>query len=248
MWSARGNAYQFSAHGEAKYGNWATNSGRAGRKGRQKGRTQSEDYLINNPRGGMRAISNAMARGLRHEHHSDRQRGGFMPLTSLLEAPVVIELFATQSDIRQIVRGDGGNHKLRFETWSTQDQTTATIRAPHGHSASVGVADDVLPLAGDLVTIAHGTTSADAQSIVHDGISRAGRLRIHFYEIDLGGRPTPCVPPVRQTSEVIIAASAEKCERYGLVFYKASDGVISTPGLGGFVPASCILCVRQLPS
>ena len=139
----------------------------------------------------MRAISKAMSKELRHENHVDRQRGGFMPLATLLEAPSIRELFATRREILQIVRGDGGNHKLRFEMRSMQDKTTVSVRASQGNSASSGVADDMLPVADDLVTLFHGATLVAAHSIVHDGV---------------------------------------------------------TPGLGGFVPASCILCVRQLPS
>ena len=171
-----------------------------------------------------------------------------MPLDSLLSAASIQELFATQSDIRQIARGDGGNRKLRFEMGHMVDQVAVAIRAAQGHSASSGDADDVLPVAEDLVAITHGTSLAAEKPIVHSGISKAELLHIHFYEIDLEGRPLPCVPPIRMTSEVIVVASAEKFERYGLVFYKASNGAILTPGQNGYVPAACILCIRQLPS
>ena len=129
-----------------------------------------------------------------------------------------------------------------------QDQTTVAISASQGHCASRGVACDMLPVAEDLVTAIHGETLAAAHSISHNGISKDGRLHIHFYESDLDGRPTVCAPPIRLNTVVIIVASAEESGRYGLALYKASAGAISTPGLDGFAPASCILCVRQLPS
>ena len=105
----------------------------------------------------------------------------------------------------------------------------------------------MLPVAEDLVTVIHSTTLAAARSISHEGISKAGRLHVHFYESDLEGRPTRPHPPVRLTSEVIIVVSAERCGRFELVFYRASDGVILNPDLEGMVANECILCVRRLP-
>ena len=97
------------------------------------------------------------------------------------------------------------------------------------------------------MTLIHGATLAAANSIVREGISQAGRLRVHFYESDLEGRPKSSHPPGRLTSEVIIVVSAEKCARFGMVCYRASNGAILGPGLGGVVPTECILCVRRLP-
>ena len=42
-------------------------------------------------------------------------------------------------------------------------------------------------------------------------------------------------------------ASAEKCERFGMVLYKAPNGEILAPGLNEFAPASCILRAGRLP-
>ena len=126
------------------------------------------------------------------------------------------------------------------------DRATVAIRASQGHIEKSGAADDVLPVAEDLMTIIHGTTLAADRSIVHDGLSKAGRLHVHFYESDLEGRPVETVPPAKLSSESIVVVSAEKCDRFGLVCYRAANGVISTPGVDGVVPAQCILCVRRV--
>ena len=158
------------------------------------------------------------------------------------------DLFSVQDDVRRIVLGDGGNRKLRFEMEAMGDQVTVAVRASQGHIEASGVADDVLPVVEGLVTIAHGETLDASHSIVHEGISKSGRLHVHFYESDPEGMPIRSAPPVRMTSDVIIVVSAERCERFGLVFYRAANGAILTPCLKGYVPASCVLCVRQLPT
>ena len=244
----RGSTYQFAAHGGELYDQWITNEGRSGGGGGKRGRRHSAEYLCPNPRGRMRAISKALSRELRHVYHLSMQKDGFAPLGDVLGAADLCDLFASEDDIRKIARGDGGNVELRFEMGMMADQVTAAIRAAQGHGEASGVADDVLPVAGNLMTLVHGTTLTAAKSIVHSGISRSGRLHVHFYEIDLEGRPVSSTPMVRLTSEVLVVVSAEKCERYGMAFYRSPNGVILTPGLGGFVPNECILRVRNFPN
>ena len=176
MLTTKGNTYQFAAQGATKFDDWVVNSGRAGGKGRGKGRRHSVEYLSTNPPERLRALSKTMSKELRHEDHHDRQKDGFMPLTSLLNAPSFRELFGTQEDVRKIARGEGGNNKMRFEIGTMYAQATVAIRASQGHSSSSGVADDVLPVAENLLTIIHGTTLAAAQSIVHSGISKGIRI------------------------------------------------------------------------
>ena len=79
-----------------------------------------------------------------------------------------------------MVRGLGGNYKLRFEMCCMRDMETVAIRAPQGHSASSVVEDNVLPVAEDMVTIVHGATLNAAKAVVHERISKPDRLHIHF--------------------------------------------------------------------
>ena len=151
----------------------------------------SIDHLSTNPRGRMGAISEALSKKLMRECRPEVQRAGFSPFHTVLKLSSMRELFSSQTDVRNIVRGDCGNLKLRFEMGTMSDQPTAAIRAAQGHSeASVG-SYNVLPVAYDLITVVRGTTPREARAIVRGGISKAGRLRGHFYEIDLEGRPDP---------------------------------------------------------
>ena len=135
--------------------------------------------------------------------------------------------------MRKIVRGDGGNHKLRFEMGVMGDHDTGAIRASQCHSESPGAADDILPAAEDLLTISHGTSLQAEKPIAHGGISKDERLRIHFYEGDLEGRAAQNIPRPKLISEVIVVASAAKCDRLGMVSYKAPRGAILKPGIHG---------------
>lgn len=61
------------------------------------------------------------------------------------------------------------------------------------------------------------------------------------------GSPDPPLSRGQLSTEVIVAVSDGKCERRVPVFYRAPNGAIMEPGINGYVPASCIICVRRLP-
>ena len=93
----------------------------------------------------------------------------------------------------------------------------------------------------------HGTSLSAAKQIAQEGLCRQDRLHIHFYECDLGVKPLNRGEYVRASSEVIIIASAEKCENLGIVFYRAPNGVILSEGLSGIISSERFLCARRLP-
>ena len=134
------------------------------------------------------------------------------------------EMFATHDEVRNVVRGSGGNYKLRFEIGVMGDMETVAIRASQCHSASSGVADNILPVVGNLVSIVHGTTLNAAKSIVHEGISKADRLHIHFYESDLEGRVIQTTPRISRRSEVTVVVSDGRCAKMGMVFTRRRMG------------------------
>ena len=267
MLGTKGNTYQFAARGESDFDYWVTNEGRAGGhepygarnqrrfyNGRAGGKESSwechraRDFLSENPRERIRAISKCMSKELRHQDQCHMQRDGFMPLDDLLKLESTTDLFASLDEVRRIVRGVGGNNKGRFEIGVMKDNHTPAIRDAQGHSQASGVADDILPLADGLVTLVHGATYKAARSIVKEGISKMDRLRVHLYESDLEGRLIRNDAKLRPSTEVIAVVSAERCERYGLIFHKSSNGVILTSGgEDGMIPADCILRIRQLP-
>ena len=255
MITTKGNTYQFAAQGASSYDCWNVNEGRAGghetfrrrnaiithtdhrfsnRRAGGKGSSwechNSQNSLSQNPKERVGAISKGMSRELRHKDHCNMRKDGFMPLSDLLLTPAMIDLFGTREDIRKVVSGGGGNHKMRFEMGLMADNKTVAVRACQGHSNASGAAGDILPIADNLTTLIHGTTYVAARSIVNEGISKMDRLHVHFYESDLEGRPLPTRHKIHLTSEVIVVVSAEKCERFGLVFHRASNGVILTAG------------------
>ena len=61
-----------------------------------------------------------------------------------------------------------------------------SVRACQGNSAKSGVIADVIPAIEGLGVLAHGATLAAAEIIAKDGLSRQGRLRMHFYDCDMG--------------------------------------------------------------
>ena len=129
--------------GGSRVDRWATNAGRAGGNCKQKGKRHSVGHFCPNPRGRMRAISTTMSRELRHEPHDSMQRDGIVPLKDLLDTEDTRELFASQEDIRRIVRGGGENSKFRFEMGMMGDRETVSIREAQGHIESSGVADGI---------------------------------------------------------------------------------------------------------
>ena len=214
--------------------------------GPERGIRHAVYHFSANPRGRMRAISKLLPRELRHRDQPGR-RDGFTPLETAPGLPSMGKLFANQGDVRNIVRCGGDNLRLRFGMGAMSYQMTGAIRAAHGHIESSGVSGNVLPVAGDFIAIAHDATLRASHSIARAGISKAGRLQVHFYESDLEGRPDPPLSDGALTSQLIIVAPAEKCERFGMLFYRAPNGAIVTPGLNGFPTGRMRTMSRKTP-
>ena len=60
-----------------------------------------------NPAYRMRAISKGMSKELRHIAHPSMRDDGYLPTTDLLNTDTLRELWATQDDIRRVVRFEG---------------------------------------------------------------------------------------------------------------------------------------------
>ena len=140
-------------------------------------------------------------------------------MDDLIDTPAQVNLRATRDDIRQIVRVAGGNNKKRSELGLMRDGVTDAIRAAQGHIHQCGVRGDVLPAAEYLETLIHGATLATAKMIADGGIHRRDRLHVHLRGSDMAGRPLDHRNKRRASSDVVIAVSAGKCERYGIIFY-----------------------------
>ena len=110
------------------------------------------------------------------------RRGGFVNLQNLLDHPYMVEREASGRDVDGIIAGLGGNAKFRFGRGSSPGGDTHMIRATQGHSASLGVDADALPIDENVLYVAHGTSLEAARTIVLDGLNRREGSHVHFHE------------------------------------------------------------------
>ena len=139
------NKYQFLAQCETQRAHLITNAGREGGKGKGEWRKPSIDQIPRDPKERIRAISKSMSRELRRGNHPSRQRDGCAPLSNSQETRYFGALYAKQSDFRIIVRGVGGNQKIRFETGVMEDKEAAAIRESEGDIQPSGAGEHALP-------------------------------------------------------------------------------------------------------
>ena len=124
-----------------------------------------------------------------------------------------------REDLDAVIRGAGGNHKLRFE-WGHLETGEEAIRTSQGRSKDAGVTSEYLqevPQPGFLV---HGTSLNNARSICTSGLERPGRLHIHFGTLQ-DGRPVG----VRPGSEVIVVVDVDACKREGIPILRSANNV-----------------------
>ena len=159
--STAGNTYQFVAQGETyPHDDQTSPPGRAGggnnqypgKGGRAKGKglpvpqfveTDNgracerggflhDTHMEMNPADRMRAISKGMSEELRHVAHPKMLDDGYMPITDLLNAETLLDFWATQDDVRRIVRGEGKQWKKRFELGAMEHSSEISVRACQG--------------------------------------------------------------------------------------------------------------------
>ena len=146
-------------------------------------------------------ISKKLSQLCRHDRRVFRQENGFVASTDILNAyrwPEYSGLNVTRNDLDCVIRGGGGNNKLRFE-WRTLDNGADAIRTSKGHSRNAGVTSDYLPVVNSPGLLAHGASLSNAEIICKEGLNRGDRLHIHFGRI-INGRPLG----IRPGSEVVI--------------------------------------------
>ena len=175
-------------------------------------------------------ISKAMSRVLRHRQLPGMDSSGWVSIDTVLNQRALYDLGAGRHDLEEIVRGGGGNAKLRFDL----DLESGKVRCAQGHSIGSGVRPDCLPIESSVQYLIHGTSLEAAEIITRTGLSRCQRNHVHFYECDgygnlLGGHSVRC------SSDVGIVISARQCMDDGIVFYRSSNDVILTEGINGVV-------------
>ena len=155
--------------------------GRAGGPGKGKKKGDRKGIDLTNHR--LTDISHTMSRVLRHKGVTGMRRDGFVNVQNLLGHPYMVERGVTEREVDGIVAGLGGNNKFRFERGNSPGGITHMIRATQGHSVSLGVDADALPIDEDVLYVAHGTSLEAARIIVREGLDRCARAytfpRVH---------------------------------------------------------------------
>ena len=108
------------------------------------------------------------------------------------------------------------------------------IQATQGHSRELGVSEDALPVDEEVLYVAHETSMEASGDIVVNGLSRCGRLRVHFRARDSSGELRE-TSQMRLGTQVSIAVSAAHAREEGLVCYRSSNNVILSAGQQGVI-------------
>lgn len=119
-----------------------------------------------------------------------------------------------------------------------EDKTTLCIRASQGHSLKF-IDPDLLLTAipsdelAQIPVIVHGTYQQPWKIIQEQGLNRMNRNHIHFAP-GLPKDKEQVISGMRKTCTVYIYVDAVKCANHpDIVFYRSSNGVLLTAGVGG---------------
>ena len=133
--------------------------------------------------------------------------------------------------------------KQRFQL-KTDIDGEKYVRATQGHSISTVKDDELMELIPDAAALPvclHGTYAKYVDSIMKTGLSRMKRNNIHLIacmpsEID------GVMSGMRNSADTIITLDVESAMAAGIKFYRSSNGVILSPGLGdtGCIPPQFI--------
>jgi len=170
-----------------------------------------------------------LSRILRHgptpQHPVKIRSDGFTDVPTLLSHRKLSGL--TLEGLRALVNDDKkGRFSLREEDGGW------VIRANQGHS--INVEDlELSPIldSGDIPVVIHGSQASKWHLIRETGLSRMNRTHIHFAT----GMPgeSGVISGMRTHCSLIIYVDAAKAMKDGIEFFKSSNGVILTSGVGG---------------
>jgi 2'-phosphotransferase len=141
----------------------------------------------------------------------------------------------TIGDIRKIV---DTNDKQRFSIEEKNEELW--IRATQGHSIQIGllINDELalVPIKQPSSTLVHGTYYKHVEAIIEDGLMSMERSHIHMVDT------RDAKSGFRQDCELLIHIDMQRAMSDGILFYKASNGVVLTKG------KYCINKKRSIPS
>ena len=195
-------------------------------------------------------VTKAMTRVLRHsavEQGLAIRVDGFLDVQELLSERRVQALGVTEDEAIEAVHS---NDKKRFEL--LHEGTQVSIRAIQGHSmrhvedeqllTPLDQADPWLP-----TVCVHGTYRRHAESILQQGLLAGGgksqRKHVHFAPFEPGDKEV--VSGMRYDCDTAIYLDLRRALRAGLPFFKSSNNVILSPGIGGVIAPEYISQVKH---
>ena len=167
---------------------------------------------------------------------------GFVALSELLAMPQFIAVSATEESVRRVAQD---NDKQRFSI-VTDEKGSVRVRANQGHTMECVKSEALLEriVAGegganasvDSIVCVHGTPLRNWKLIKTSGLCRMARNHVHFAR-GLPGEDG-VISGMRSSSELLIYVDVERAIAAGIAFYRSSNGVILSPGVGaeGFIP------------
>lgn len=133
--------------------------------------------------------------------------------------------------------------KQRFQL-KTDENGKQFVRATQGHSISAVKDEELLELITDPATVPvclHGTYAKHIDSIKQTGLNRMKRNNIHLIAC-LPEEVDGVMSGMRNSADTIVTINVAGAMAAGIPFYRSSNGVILSPGLGntGCIPPEYI--------
>ncbi|MCE9562186.1 MAG: RNA 2'-phosphotransferase [Planctomycetes bacterium] len=159
-------------------------------------------------------VSKFLSRILRHAPEDlglTLESGGWVPIGDLLAGASKVGMHLTRAELDEVVRS---SDKQRFAF----DDTGTKIRANQGHSTEV---DLQLEPVEPLPELFHGTTTANLEAILHDGLLKMARHHVHLS----ADTPTALKVGGRHGKPVLLHVDAARMRADGHIFFLSANGV-----------------------
>ncbi|KAE9255360.1 hypothetical protein PF004_g609 [Phytophthora fragariae] len=176
-------------------------------------------------------LSKTLAYALRHGAEKlqlDMRPSGFVSLTHLLSLPLFQSY--TEQQVDEVVRS---NAKKRFSITTDASGAVKFIRANQGHTLQLVQDEELLTPLEDPDAIdkcVHGTYLKFWESIWSSGLSKMQRNHIHFAEREV--MDDEVVSGMRSNCNMLLYVDFPMAVKDGIKFYKSSNNVVLSPGLG----------------
>jgi 2'-phosphotransferase len=152
---------------------------------------------------------------------------GFVPVSNVLAHKTLVSLKVGPRQLEDIVNN---NDKKRYELKDIDG--VPHIKAVQGHSMADVHELELLPVTledlPNFPTVVHGTYFNCWSSIAKQGLSKMGRLHIHFAIGELGDKEV--ISGMRRSAQVLVFLDLETALKDTIPFFKSPNNVILSPG------------------